>query len=200
MNPYQQEHANLIASIRAAAERDERVLVTTLTKKMSEDLTDYLLEAGIRTRYLHSEVDTLRRIELLRELRLGQYDVLVGINLLREGLDLPEVSLVAILDADKEGFLRSGGSLIQVIGRAARNIGGRVLMYADRVTDSMRAAIDEVGAAGRMPGDPDWVDVPEDLVGALAWWATRVPAGILQGPQLMAMASHMAMAALADRR
>ena len=110
---------------------------------MSEDLTDYLLEAGIRTRYLHSEVDTLRRVELLRELRMGEYDVLVGINLLREGLDLPEVSLVAILDADKEGFLRSGRSLIQTIGRAARNVSGQVIMYADRITDSMESAIDE---------------------------------------------------------
>jgi len=134
---------DLISEIQVRAERNERVLVTTLTKKMSEDLTDYLLENGIRTRYLHSEVDTLRRIELLRELRLGQYDVLVGINLLREGLDLPEVSLVAILDADKEGFLRSGTSLIQTIGRAARNVSGQVLMYADRVTDSMAKAIDE---------------------------------------------------------
>jgi len=134
---------DLISEIQVRAERNERVLVTTLTKKMSEDLTDYLLENGIRTRYLHSEVDTLRRIELLRELRLGQYDVLVGINLLREGLDLPEVSLVAILDADKEGFLRSGTSLIQTIGRAARNVSGQVLMYADRITDSMAKAIDE---------------------------------------------------------
>jgi len=134
---------DLISEIQERAERNERVLVTTLTKKMSEDLTDYLLENGIRTRYLHSEVDTLRRIELLRELRLGQYDVLVGINLLREGLDLPEVSLVAILDADKEGFLRSGTSLIQTIGRAARNVSGQVMMYADRVTDSMAKAIDE---------------------------------------------------------
>jgi excinuclease ABC subunit B len=119
------------------------VLVTTLTKKMAEDLTDYLLELGIRARYLHSEVDTLRRVELLRELRLGEYDVLVGINLLREGLDLPEVSLVAILDADKEGFLRSGTSLIQTIGRAARNVSGQVHMYADKVTPSMQRAIDE---------------------------------------------------------
>ena len=134
---------DLIAEIAVRTERDERVLVTTLTKKMSEDLTDYLLESGVRTRYLHSEVDTLRRIELLRELRLGQYDVLVGINLLREGLDLPEVSLVAILDADKEGFLRSGTSLIQTIGRAARNVSGQVIMYADRITDSMEQAIDE---------------------------------------------------------
>src|ERR1022692_674381 len=134
---------DLVHEIRLRSERSERVLVTTLTKKMSEDLTDYLLELGIRARYLHSEVDTLRRIELLRELRLGEYDVLVGINLLREGLDLPEVSLVAILDADKEGFLRSGTSLIQTIGRAARNVSGQVHMYADRMTPSMRKAIDE---------------------------------------------------------
>jgi excinuclease ABC subunit B len=134
---------DLVHEIRERAERDERVLVTTLTKKMAEDLTDYLLELGIRVRYLHSEVDTLRRVELLRQLRLGDYDVLVGINLLREGLDLPEVSLVAILDADKEGFLRSERSLIQTIGRAARNVSGEVHMYADKVTDSMRFAIDE---------------------------------------------------------
>ncbi len=134
---------DLVHEIRVRAERDERVLVTTLTKKMSEDLTDYLLELGIRVRYLHSEVDTLRRVELLRELRLGEFDVLVGINLLREGLDLPEVSLVSILDADKEGFLRSDTSLIQTIGRAARNVSGQVHMYADTVTPSMARAIDE---------------------------------------------------------
>jgi len=134
---------DLVDEIRTRAERSERVLVTTLTKKMAEDLTDYLLEIGIRARYLHSEVDTLRRVELLRELRVGEYDVLVGINLLREGLDLPEVSLVSILDADKEGFLRSGTSLIQTIGRAARNVSGQVHMYADQVTPSMKRAIDE---------------------------------------------------------
>jgi len=134
---------DLIGEIRTRAEADERVLVTTLTKKMAEDLTDYLLELDIRVRYLHSEVDTLRRVELLRQLRLGDYDVLVGINLLREGLDLPEVSLVAILDADKEGFLRSSRSLIQTIGRAARNVSGEVHMYADTITDSMKQAIDE---------------------------------------------------------
>ena len=134
---------DLVHEIRVRAERDERVLVTTLTKKMSEDLTDYLLDLGIRVRYLHSEVDTLRRIELLKELRLGEYDVLVGINLLREGLDLPEVSLVSILDADKEGFLRSGTSLVQTIGRAARHVSGEVHMYADAVTPSMRKAIEE---------------------------------------------------------
>ncbi|GAA4190004.1 MULTISPECIES: excinuclease ABC subunit UvrB [Microbispora] len=134
---------DLMEEIRARAERDERVLVTTLTKKMAEDLTDYLLENGIRVRYLHSEVDTLRRIELLRELRMGEFDVLVGINLLREGLDLPEVSLVSILDADKEGFLRSETSLIQTIGRAARNVSGQVHMYADKITPSMERAIEE---------------------------------------------------------
>ena len=134
---------DLLHEIRLREERDERVLVTTLTKKMAEDLTDYLLELGVRVRYLHSEVDTLRRVELLRELRMGEYDVLVGINLLREGLDLPEVSLVAILDADKEGFLRSGTSLIQTIGRAARNVSGEVHMYADSITPSMQHAIDE---------------------------------------------------------
>ncbi|MDE0710465.1 MAG: helicase-related protein, partial [bacterium] len=134
---------DLIGEIRDQAVLGNRVLVTTLTKKMSEDLTDYLLEMGVRARYLHSEIDTLERVQLLRDLRLGDYDVLVGINLLREGLDLPEVSLVAILDADKEGFLRSETSLIQIIGRAARNVSGRVIMYADDVTDSMSSAIGE---------------------------------------------------------
>nr|CEL17714.1 Excinuclease ABC subunit B [Kibdelosporangium sp. MJ126-NF4]CTQ91062.1 Excinuclease ABC subunit B [Kibdelosporangium sp. MJ126-NF4] len=134
---------DLVGEIRERAEKDERVLVTTLTKKMAEDLTDYLLELGVRVRYLHSEVDTLRRVELLRQLRSGDFDVLIGINLLREGLDLPEVSLVAILDADKEGFLRSGTSLIQTIGRAARNVSGQVHMYADKMTAAMQHAIDE---------------------------------------------------------
>ncbi|MEC3974139.1 excinuclease ABC subunit UvrB [Amycolatopsis sp. H20-H5] len=143
IKPTEGQIDDLVHEIRVRAEKDERVLVTTLTKKMSEDLTDYLLELGIRVRYLHSEVDTLRRVELLRQLRSGDFDVLVGINLLREGLDLPEVSLVAILDADKEGFLRSGTSLIQTIGRAARNVSGEVHMYADKITDSMRHAIDE---------------------------------------------------------
>ncbi|GAB3543623.1 excinuclease ABC subunit B [Actinopolyspora lacussalsi] len=143
VKPTEGQIDDLVAEVRQRADRDERVLVTTLTKKMAEDLTDYLLELGIRVRYLHSEVDTLRRVELLRQLRLGEYDVLVGINLLREGLDLPEVSLVSILDADKEGFLRSETSLVQTIGRAARNVSGQVHMYADEVTDSMRRAIDE---------------------------------------------------------
>jgi excinuclease ABC subunit B len=134
---------DLMNEIRARVDRDERTLVTTLTKKMAEDLTDYLLEMGFKVRYLHSEIDTLERIQIIRELRLGQFDVLVGVNLLREGLDLPEVSLVGILDADKEGFLRGETSLIQTIGRAARNIEGKVLMYADKETAAMRAAIEE---------------------------------------------------------
>ena len=134
---------DLLDEVRVRAGRGERTLVTTLTKRMAEDLADYLQEAGVRTHYLHSEIDTLERVEILRDLRLGVYDVVVGINLLREGLDLPEVSLVCILDADKEGYLRSGGSLVQTIGRAARHIDGRVIMYADQVTDSMRYAIDE---------------------------------------------------------
>ncbi len=134
---------DLLGEIRDRTARDERVLVTTLTKRMAEDLTEYLLEHGIKVEYLHSDVDTLKRIEILRQLRQGTHDVVVGINLLREGLDLPEVSLVAILDADKEGFLRSSTSLIQTIGRAARNVSGQVHMYADRITDSMRRAIDE---------------------------------------------------------
>lgn len=143
VKPTQGQIDDLMEQIRLRTAKDERVLVTTLTKRMAEDLTDYLLEHGIRVRYMHSDIDTLRRVELLRQLRLGEYDVLVGINLLREGLDLPEVSLVAILDADKEGFLRSTRSLIQTIGRAARNVSGEVIMYADKVTDSMAYAIEE---------------------------------------------------------
>jgi len=129
--------------------REQRVLVTTLTKKMAEDLTDYLLEMGVRARYMHSEIDTLERVQIMRDLRLGEFDVLVGINLLREGLDLPEVSLVAILDADKEGFLRSETSLIQIIGRAARNVDGQVVMYADNITASMQRAIHETNRRRR---------------------------------------------------
>jgi excinuclease ABC subunit B len=134
---------DLLSEIRDRASRGERVLVTTLTKRMAEDLTTYYQELGVKVRYLHSDIDTLERVEILRDLRRGAFDVLVGINLLREGLDLPEVSLVAILDADKEGFLRSSGSLIQTSGRAARNVNGRVIMYADRMTDSMKSAIAE---------------------------------------------------------
>ena len=143
VRPTEGQIDDLLEEIRARVERGERALVTTLTKKMAEDLTDYLKELGVKVQYLHSEVDTLERVAILRDLRLGVFDVLVGINLLREGIDLPEVTLVAILDADKEGFLRSAWSLIQMIGRAARNIGGEVIMYADRVTESMRVAIDE---------------------------------------------------------
>lgn len=143
VRPTEGQIDDILHEITLRTERNERVLITTLTKRMSEDLTDYLLERGVRVRYLHSEVDTLRRIELLRELRLGEFDVLVGINLLREGLDLPEVSLVCILDADKEGFLRSETSLVQTIGRAARNVSGQVIMYADKVTASMQRALDE---------------------------------------------------------
>ncbi|MCI0545361.1 MAG: excinuclease ABC subunit UvrB, partial [Actinobacteria bacterium] len=141
---------DLLNEIRERAVRNQRVLVTTLTKKMAEDLTDYLLEMGVRARYMHSEIDTLERVQIMRELRLGEFDVLVGINLLREGLDLPEVSLVAILDADKEGFLRSETSLIQIIGRAARNVDGQVVMYADNITDSMKKAIHETNRRRRM--------------------------------------------------
>lgn len=143
IHPVKGQVDHLIGQVRTVIERSERVLITTLTKRMAEDLTEYLVELGIRTRYLHSEVDTLDRIDILRDLRLGKFDVLVGINLLREGLDLPEVSLVAVLDADKEGFLRSGTSLIQTIGRAARNVRGRVLLYADKLTDSIRYAVSE---------------------------------------------------------
>ena len=134
---------DLLNEIKRREEAGERVLVTTLTKKMSEDLTDYLLEAGVKARYLHSEIDTLERIQIIRELRLGNYDVLVGVNLLREGLDLPEVSLVAILDADKEGFLRGKTALVQTIGRAARNVNGKVLLYADKVTEAIQGALEE---------------------------------------------------------
>jgi len=134
---------DVLQEIRDTVSRNERVLITTLTKRMAEQLTDYLADNGVKVRYLHSDVDTVERVEILRDLRLGSFDVLVGINLLREGLDLPEVSLVAILDADKEGFLRAERSLIQTIGRAARNVNGRALLYADKITDSMRRAIDE---------------------------------------------------------
>jgi excinuclease ABC subunit B len=145
VRPVRGQVDDLLQEIRIRAARRERVLVTTLTKRMAEDLTQYYQELGVRVRYLHSDIETLERVQILRDLRRGAFDVLVGINLLREGLDLPEVSLVAILDADKEGFLRSAGSLIQTAGRAARNVNGRVIMYADTVTDSMRAAIDETG-------------------------------------------------------
>ncbi len=151
MRPTRHQIDDLLAEIRLREEAGERVLVTTLTKKMAEDLTDYLIESGVRARYLHSEIDTLERIQIIRQLRLGEYDVLVGVNLLREGLDLPEVSLVAILDADKEGFLRGQTALIQTIGRAARHVNGRVVMYADKRTQAIAAAIDETEPPARHP-------------------------------------------------
>ncbi|NLT16815.1 MAG: excinuclease ABC subunit B, partial [Clostridiales bacterium] len=143
VRPVKGQVDDLLDEIRRTAERGERVLVTTLTKRMAEQLTDYYAETGVRVRYMHSDIDTMERMEIIRDLRLGEFDVLIGINLLREGLDLPEVSLVAVLDADKEGFLRSATSLIQTVGRAARNVNGRVVMYADTVTDSMQKAINE---------------------------------------------------------
>src|SRR5471030_3076824 len=143
IRPVRAQVDDLLSEIRLRAQVNERVLVTTLTKRMSEDLTDYFSEHGIKVRYLHSDIETVERVEIIRDLRLGMFDVLVGINLLREGLDIPEVSLVAILDADKEGFLRSERSLIQTIGRAARNLNGRAILYADKVTESMKKAIDE---------------------------------------------------------
>jgi len=150
VRPVRSQVDDLLAEIRARVARSERVLVTTLTKRMAEDLTDYLQQAGVRVRYLHSDIDAIERMEILRGLRLGDFDVLVGINLLREGLDLPEVSLVAILDADQEGFLRSDRSLVQTIGRAARNINGRAILYADRITGSMRRALDEMDRRRRI--------------------------------------------------
>jgi excinuclease ABC subunit B len=153
VRPIKGQIDDLIAEIKKRTERKERTLVTTLTKRMAEDLADYLHDIGIKVHYLHSEVQTMERIEILRDLRLGVYDVVVGINLLREGLDLPEVSLVAILDADKEGFLRSETSLIQTIGRAARHVNGQVIMYADHMTDSMKRAIDETNRRRKIQQD-----------------------------------------------
>jgi excinuclease ABC subunit B len=143
IRPVKGQIDDLLHMIRDRVSRNERVLVTTLTKRMSEDLAEYYSEVGVKCRYMHSEIETLERVKILRDLRRGEFDVLIGINLLREGLDLPEVSLVAILDADKEGFLRSAGSLIQTIGRCARNLNGRAILYADRMTDSMKKALDE---------------------------------------------------------
>ena len=151
LRPTRNQIDDLLNEIRKREEVGERTLVTTLTKKMAEDLTDYLLEAGVRARYLHSEIDTLERIAIIRELRLGEYDVLVGVNLLREGLDLPEVSLVAVLDADKEGFLRGKTALIQTTGRAARNVNGKVLLYADKRTEAIVGALEETNRRREVP-------------------------------------------------
>src|SRR5471030_1342592 len=153
IRPVEHQVDDLLAECRTMAAQGARVLVTTLTKRMAEDLTDYLTEHGVKVRYLHSDIDTLERIEIIRDLRLGVFDVLVGINLLREGLDIPECALVAILDADKEGFLRSATSLIQTIGRAARNVNGRVILYADKMTDSMTKAISETNQRRKIQED-----------------------------------------------
>ncbi|MDH3444272.1 MAG: helicase-related protein, partial [Deltaproteobacteria bacterium] len=152
VRPARNQVDDLLEEIRQRVELKERVLVTTLTKRMAEDLTDYYQDLNVKVRYLHSDIETLERVEIIRQLRTGDFDVLVGINLLREGLDLPEVSLVAILDADKEGFLRSDRSLIQTIGRAARNVRGKVILYADRITESMKRAIDETNRRRKLQG------------------------------------------------
>jgi excinuclease ABC subunit B len=200
VRPARSQVDDLLDEIRKRVERKERVLVTTLTKRMAEDLTEYYQDLNVKVRYLHSDIETIERVEIIRQLRMGQFDVLVGINLLREGLDLPEVSLVAILDADKEGFLRSDRSLIQTIGRAARNVYGTVILYADSITDSMKRAIDETERRRRLQGafnrkhgitpqsiikalgsplikiyDADYVDIPVAAEPAAKYGAAELP-------------------------
>jgi len=188
VRPAKGQIEDLVAEIRRRAERRERVLVTTLTKRMAEDLAEYLDEKGVKVRYLHSEIETLKRVELLRDLRVGEFDVLVGINLLREGLDLPEVSLVAILDADKEGYLRSETSLIQTIGRAARNVSGQVIMYADATTDSMRRAMNETDRRRRIQMDYNKVNKikPESIRKEIRAIIEALPTAEIKGPDFLA--------------
>ena len=177
IRPIKGQVDNLLHEIRERAEKNERVLVTTLTKRMAEDLSEYYSEVGVRCAYMHSEVSTLDRVKILRDLRRGNYDVLIGVNLLREGLDLPEVSLVAILDADKEGFLRSTGSLIQTIGRAARNLNGRAILYADVMTVSMKRAIDETTRrrAVQVQYNEDNNITPQSIIKPLEWRSLLSP-------------------------
>src|SRR5205809_7969824 len=188
VRPVKGQVDDLLHEIRLREKKNERVLVTTLTKRMAEDLTDYLQQHGVRVRYLHSEIDAIERVEIIRGLRLGEFDVLVGINLLREGLDLPEVSLVAILDADQEGFLRSDRSLIQTVGRAARHLEGRAILYADRVTGSMQRALDEMQRRrGRQQAYNEAHDItPRSIVKSVTQVPSPTPAGTASTPKPVA--------------
>jgi excinuclease ABC subunit B len=187
VRPIKGQIDDLLGEVNRRVERGERVLITTLTKRMAEDLADYLMELGIKVHYLHSEIQTIERVEILRDLRLGVYDVVVGINLLREGLDLPEVSLVAILDADKEGFLRSRQALIQTVGRAARHVNGKAIMYADRITDSMRFAIDETNRrrAKQLKHNQDHSIEPQSIIKQIKDLTDEVAAAQTEAPQKM---------------